>query len=304
MRTAFALAMLAAAAPAVAQDARKDGDTIVVTGERVTRDEAREEAKGFVRNIAAIPVDGQFARWKKPVCVKVTGIGAANAKFVADRIAGIATDAGIALAPAGCKTSLLVAFAYDAGKTVTKIRQRHSKPFFATSLPDRALLAQSELPVRWWYQTDLESADGMAATGQSTAVTSAQSPGEGGVGIPSIEGARYTDAYRSSLIGTQVRVKIEGATVIVDTGRAAGKTLNAVASYVAMVSLARVKLGAVATDDRSILALFSNAGSPPSDLSANDRAFLAALYKVPDNRSAKVQEAAIVAEMIKAMTGG
>lgn len=287
----------------VAAEAPNEGDPVVVTGK--TQDVVRDEAKSFVRRTSATPIDGQYARWKAPVCVKVTGISEENAAFVAGRIAGIAIEAGIKVAKAGCKPNLVVAFAYDANVVSEQLLKREIRTFEATPLSERPLIYESELPVRWWYLVDSESSDGIALRQDNAPLLGARiQGGSGNMGNGTLDSVRFSGSYRSSLIESRVRVKIEGAVVVVDAGRAEGKSLSAVTAYAAMVSLARVRLGAKSTDDRSILSLFSGGAAAPSDLSENDRAFLAALYRVPALRDVKYQEGAIVAEMVKAITEG
>ncbi len=277
-------------------------ETIIVTGKLPSPSEARDVSAKFVQNFAALPVSGQFARWKTPVCPKVIGLQAAHRDIVAGEIARVANGAGITLGGSRCKANLIVTFAEDANGLVGAMKTQHGKLLASIPTQERELLVNSELPVRWWYLTDVQGADGHQMSSDSAALLTAQISGSAPGFISNGKG-RYVDGYDSSLIGTRVRVNIEGASVIVDANRAQGRSLKAVASYVAMVTLARIKLGSIVESEDSILGLFAGAGAiVRNDLSAQDRAFLAALYKVPPNRDARQQRGAIIQVMTKILS--
>lgn len=275
-----------------------EDDTIVVTGKIITRGEARREARTFIRDVSAFQISGQFARWKVPVCPKATGLSAENARLVVDKIRSVATEAKIKLAKEGCKANFLAVFTDNAPAQVQAIVTKRTRILSKMPADQRDLITQGEMPVRWWYLTETESADGHQFGSQSAALLSAQIEG-GSFGINANDGAQYADGYDSSLIGTRLRVKVEGATVIVDLNASSGKTLSAVASYVALVGLARIKLEPSNAVKDSILGLFELNALDLLELTARDRAFLAALYRVPPNRDKREQEVQIANEMIK-----
>jgi hypothetical protein len=290
---------MVAAAPLQAQTSTPAPDPIVVTG-RAPGESAQDAARGFVRNISAAPVSGQFARWKAPVCVKVIGLSEEDGAAVATRIIAIAKEARVRLGRPGCKTNLLVAFTDDANAMVDEMARLKPRRFFELTPDERRLLMPSDLPVRWLYDTRTEGVDGHRPSGESAALMGANVEGSpGGSGINSREGGGSVDGYNTSLVGTRIRVLVEGAVVIVDANLAAGRSLDAVAAYTAMVTLARIKLASRMAGNDSILALFTPGASPPDDLSPSDRAYLAALYRVPANREARSQERAIAAQMVK-----
>lgn len=300
-RTGLALASsaLAAAAPVLAQPSAPATDPIVVTG-RAPGESAQDAARGFVQDISAEPVSGQFARWKAPVCVKVVGLSYEDGATVAARIMAIAKEAKVRLGKPGCKTNLLVAFTDDANALVNEMASQKPRRFFELTTDERRLLMSSALPVRWLYDTRTEGVDGHRFGGESAALLGANVEGSpGGPGINSREGGGSADGYNSSLVGTRIRVIVEGAVVMVDVNLTTGRTLDSVAAFTAMVTLARIKLGSQTADNQSILALFTPGVTPPEDLSLSDRAYLAALYRVPANRDARVQERAIAAQMVK-----
>ncbi len=284
-----------------------DRSPIVVTG-RAPGESAQDAARAFVREVSAAPVSGQFARWKAPVCVKVIGLSDEQNAQVAARIVAVAKEAKVRLGKPGCKTNLLIAFSPDANALTNEMAGLDSRRFSQLTPEERQLLTASQLPVRWWYNTRVEGVDGHRFGGESAMLLNAQVEGATGEatsptgpGIASREDSVVVDGYNTSLVGTRVRALVEQATVVIDVKLTTGRTLDTVAVYAAMVTLARVKLGTQVADSGSILSLFTPGASPPNELSPTDRAYLAALYRIPANREARQQERAIAAQMVKLM---
>ena len=295
--TLVAVALCGVPVAAVAQS-----ETIVVTGKAVSRDEAREASKQFVRGVSAIPVAGQFARWRDAICPKTIGLSAANAAIVTDKIRKIARDADVRVGKAKCKTNLLVIFTADGDRDIADIKKRRLRQFAKLDPVERRLLNETDRPARWWYATGFEGADGHAP-GVPTALLTAQVEVPGGValsgGISGSEDQQDISSYNSSLIGSRIRAKIEQAVIIIDANAASGRTLKSVAAYAAFVTLARIRMDGAALADASILRLFSGDAAPPDDLTARDAAFLSALYRAPANREARYQSGAIATIMAR-----
>jgi hypothetical protein len=122
---------------------------------------------------------------------------------------------------------------------------------------------------------------------------SAQSAG----GVPLVNvlpaDAPQSDSWSSSLINSQVGVWVTSGVIVIDIGLATGKSLDAVADYVAMVGLAPMKLPPAAPAVPSVLGLFdANAGNPA--LSDWDKAFLASLYRIQMNRKGDRQRGQLI----------
>jgi hypothetical protein len=278
LSVALAVAAPAAAAP-VADTA------ITVTGETLTDAQISQQANNYVRSILPPnPGFDQYARWNVPVCIKVSGIADVYAEMVTARIRNAAKAAAVTLAGPGCQPNLLVVFSPDAGSTAATIVRKRPRYFEAMNGTDLDRLRKASLPVRWWHAYALAGNSGVPAGQGSAALALPMFEGGGSVGGMT-GGIPTTSSYNSSLIDTGISVGATSAVAIVDIPLATGKSLDAVADYVAMVTLAPSRLPPATPDANSILALFTD-GAAPQSLSNWDNAFLVALYDMPMNRTA------------------
>lgn len=292
----MSLQLLALLAAATAATPTPD---IIVTADRLSEAEVRERSQAYVKGVLPVPVLGQYARWQAPVCIKVAGVDDAIAARVVGRIITAASDAGIRTAPAGCAPNIVVLFSADARADVATILRK--KPGVARNLDGvtRRLLGEPGLPVRWWHTTSFGGSDGAAMTRQSQSMASAQylNNDSSGTAVGGPE-APSTSSYSASLIDTHVSVAITQATAAVDVPLTTGRSLDAIADYVALVTLARVQLGAPAPGVASVLGMFARAPGDDSGLTAWDRAYLAALPGMTLNRKADRQRGQLVAGML------
>ena len=140
-------------------------------------------------------------------------------------------------------------------------------------------LMQSKKPVRWWYATKIEGANGE----------------------PVIDGRvlRYT----ASLISSGVEIDLTSTVVIVDINQSNGYPLESVASYISMVAFAQIN-GATpeASSNSSILGMFNN-DKPRIEALRNltiwDRAYLHALYKIAPDRPIWQQQKRLRGAMVE-----
>ena len=286
---------------------------IVVTGRPKTDAEIREEAHSFVRAVAASPGSSdQLGRWNEPICPKVLGGTVSEEAMVLARVRAVATEAGVRLAKAkSCAPNILVAFTHDPSGVVATFLEK--RPHAARGLPvaARTDLIEGAHPIRWWYDLKVESRYGEAPVGDSPALlgalaTQAGSPGAGGGGqLPQSEHqSGNVAAYSSSLIGTKTRQSIGAATIIVDVNRVRAQSPDALASFVAMVALAPLKLPPRPVPTPTITNLFyATEHNKAADLSDWDRAYIAALYRTASDRTSRVQSASMTARIARTLRG-
>lgn len=268
-----------------------EGEDIVVTGERVGAPTIQQQARAYVRAIAAASVDDQLARWTEPVCPKAIGLGDDHAAIVVATIRHAAADAGAPVAKAGCRPNIVVAFTADAPRLMATLARHRPSPFAEVPRVERERLMEGDDPVRWWTTTLTEGSDGHPVITASAALLNQPD-------IPMARTGRVLSSYHSTLIGTKLSVGLHSVAVVVDVDAASGPTLNALSAYIALVALTPVRLGGGSGGAPSVLALYPfGVGDPASGLSDWDRAYLAAVYSGPTDRTADVRRARIAGQM-------
>jgi hypothetical protein len=230
---------------------------IVVEGHRII---GEAQAQRAVQAISTSTNNLQIARFADPVCPLAVGMSAAAGTEVQNRIREIARDVGAKVAPAKCDANVIVIVANDSRALLADIRQNQRK--WVAGVPSEELkrLASIDSPVRAWTVTSLRNEDGQAlAPETSDAPTSMQ-------------------VRTASFLSRTTRQQIDGAVVLIDRAAAKGRTIDEIAGYVAMRTLAATRVPK-AGEVSSILNLFTpGVANPPRALTSFDRAYLKGLY--------------------------
>lgn len=279
-----------------------DADTIVITGERLTREALRERAAAFVRGTGVASGRTPVARWAEPVCLKVMGIRDDQAEQVATRMKTVAASAGIGIAGGDCKANAWVTFTSAAAALVQEIDRRSPRRLAEVPRESRDALINGDAPVRWWYLTDTRSRHGQKGMRQTLDVDGASSTSGGSSTANSPLSVEAIAQYSSSIISTQVIRAIGNATVVIDADAVKGQSLDAIAAYAAMVTFAEIR-EAEFVPEGSILGLFHSPDAP-QEMTAQDTAFLRALYRLPLDREAQRHRGQLVVEMVTAALEG
>ncbi len=262
--------------------------TIVVTGTRLTRDEARERAAAFIRQVGVARGETPAARWIDPVCPRVRGIAKPYAEVVEARMRAIAHDAGIRIADDGCDPNIRVSIVGNAEALMNVIDRRSSTLFREVPPEGREALINGHAPIRWWYRTDERTSDGMRR-----AAFTIQTDGSPLV----VEGSNH---YSSSIISTRTNRAILEANVVIDLDRVEGRRLETVAAYAAFVAFAEVQASATPPPN-SILGMFGPEVEAHG-LTEQDRTFLRALYRLPLDRSGRGHRGLLRRDMVDFQT--
>lgn len=280
---------------------------ITVIAPRPDAEKTAEAARTYAdRVLPTLPLYGQLARWRAPVCIKVSGVDPVYAPRIEGRIQAVARTADIPVAEAGCRPNLLAIFTPDARKTVEVIATRKPRMLSRLTHEERLTVREAALPVRWWYTITPTDRNGVPAVPMSGALAAAQS-GTGGRSlldmIPMNRDTVMTDSYTSSLIDTNLIASVTGAVAVVDVPLATGASLDALSEYLALVTLAPTRLPPKSPGVPSILDLFraDEANAPPETLSSWDAAFLAGLYRSVGSRRAERQRGQIIEHVKGAM---
>lgn len=263
----MALAVLVVVGPASAQQQPQQEEDIVVVGERL-----QEMVRSFVGEVSVAPGgEQQMARWDRKICPLVAGLPARQMQYVADRIAQRAHQVGIETEGPGCKANILIFVTPDASRLATGIVDefRTLVAYYSTngvSTLGRGPLdefSNSTAPVRWWHVNQTVSADG-------------QELGSDGPQTQTIRTSAPPSHLRRSTRQDFLRIL-----VIVDARQAQGIQFQALADYLAMVSLAQLDPNGETTGTPTILNLFAErdaGGAMQSGMTQWDEAYLEGLY--------------------------
>ncbi|HEX8238378.1 MAG TPA: hypothetical protein VF574_01415 [Allosphingosinicella sp.] len=290
------LALVAAQAP----PADPPGQSITV-GARLNEKSARDLAVGFVRATGVASGETPAARWTAPICPEVLGLEDVGKRAAEAKIRRVAAAVGADVAPEGCRRNIVVSFTSDGAALAREVVEREPRRVANLSPRARSAVLTGSAPVRWLYTAETRGRHGGAETTSSDAAQSGPATHAGSGAGSSIGGDMPTLMhYESSVLSTLTNRVLTSAIVIIDTDEAMGRRLDTLAAYAALVALAEIR-NADAAPAGSILTLFQST-APPRDLTAQDLAFLRALYRLPLDRQAMQHRGQLVHGITGALT--
>jgi hypothetical protein len=276
-----------------------------VTIEGAREQELLHKAEKFVHQAIVIPDwDSTLLRWRAPICPLAAGLPKSTGEYVLERISQAARDAGAPLDGRLCNPNLYVV-ATDHPDLLLKKWWARNPLIFHTQhgLPPIRRFIHSRLPIRIWYNTRLGCAQGASAasTGSAAAL--------GSIGTTSAPGARGAGPPFCAGEGAHLSAVVESITsviIVIDLRQMKDTTLEQMADYVALISLAQVHPDAGDSSEPSILRLFGHA-KLPQEMTVWDRGLLYALYNTsqcPMHRAcAWLQEYEMQLMMVKRFEG-
>jgi hypothetical protein len=206
------------------------------------------------------------ARWRTPLCAGVAGLGQRDAQYVVDRVSQRAREQGLYVGAPGCTPNVLVIFTSDADGQARSIAAERTDPASRTGVSGQSgglaalnRFLNADTPVRWLRVTRPMTEAGIVAD---------RNLREG-------EAPRVRVPERGRLAQTTFDT-FSHVLVIVDLAQVNGQRLDALADYVALVSLAPADSPAE-VGGASILSLFSEGG--PQAMTDADLALLSRLYR-------------------------
>jgi hypothetical protein len=268
-------------------------EEIVVTGAPANESEIRRRVAIFLRETGVASGQTPAARWIEPVCPRVLGLSAEGTRAVTDGMRAIAEEAGIRIARQPCDSNIVVTFTADAGGLVREINRRAPGRLSNVPAGARTALLRGGAPIRWWYVTETRGRHG-ARAGSAPQAVSTPSVVDGGAG-ESILGNSILH-YESSIISTLTNRALIGASVVVDQDDVMGMRLSDLTAYAALVAFAEIRSGDAAPAG-SILGMFASRAPEPG-LTAQDKAFLRALYRMPLDRDASRHRGMLTGAMV------
>jgi hypothetical protein len=279
--------------PALAQSPPPVG---VSEPETVYSDAQREKdellSRKFVQSLLkpSTSLEGQFAKWKTPICPHVVGLDASAAYVLEKRIRDIAKQIG---APVDrrdpCKPNIVI-YVTQQPKELLNVLSSARKELFAAS-PLREL-RDLRYPVQAWYFGYVVDWYG----NRTMDIDCWLFPFDCGTPTP------ISDTHlRSSL-----KSEMAAATILVDFDAVQGVTLGSLGDYLALMTLAQTPATGRCQPAPSMANLFVKgcaADLHVTALSYADLAMLTALYQTPDEPE-RLQVVRIIGNMQRDLGGG
>ncbi len=215
-------------------------------------------------------LDGQYARWKQPVCPHVYGLKLLPAWFVEHRIREVAEMIGAPLDREDpCIPNIGIILSTDPQASLMSIAD--AAPLLIQGGNQKL---EVKYPVQAWYASFLDNSDGRKLIDIPWEMVQ-----------PPLDGPPRIGGVSSNRLYTNVVPEMAAATVLVDSKAVVGMTLGELADYLAFMTLAQAGQHGECMPAPSIANLLLEkcpAGDKTHSLSHVDMAMLAALYEVPD----------------------
>jgi hypothetical protein len=257
-RGACVLVSLALAPPLAAQSGPAPSIDVVVTAPgKVDSGQVQRQARALTRmdDFHHEPL----AQFQDPVCPGVMGLPVEFATLMVDRIRYDAERAGIKVATANdCRANILVAFVRNGLADVKTIRKKRGYLFAGISMEELNELSADRGPVHAWVNTIVRTRDGEFVRGNADA------------GDIPVVNAPMADSH----IFLATRLDIASSVVVIDIAAIHGMSVDQIADYAAMRSLARTRPPKNGAALDTILSLFDAQGPRPAELTRFDLAYL------------------------------
>ena len=290
--------LLGCASGVFAQDANHTVSGVTVIGH------ANDTPARQVERIGQVDGGGGLARWDMPVCPSTTGLPTGYNDFITQRIGKVAEQVGAPIALKACQPNVLIFVTPDPDAFTQRIVKLKAQALAGGRWPvDKiklAAFAKDPDPVRWLYlSTAVQASPGGAPVTDPASPSHAAGVANGGAGACACgleaflgAGAGPTAPQLGNVIPSRLMPASEQtftqAVIVVDAKRIAGLEAGQIADYLAMVTLAHVKVRSTFGGSDTILNLFADAGSDasrPAGLRPWDVAYLEGLYKSDAQRT-------------------
>ncbi|HYC69145.1 hypothetical protein [Brevundimonas sp.] len=250
-------------------------------------------ARDFIDDVAAPTRRRGLARWNRPLCVGVANLHRDVAQAVVDRISDVADALGVQTEAPGCEANVLIIAADDGAALARLMVERSPRRFDVGSLQmtqgDQALeeFQAAERPVRWWQISMPVNELGERAI----RLAGDTNPRGGGPTAP-----KFHVSF-ASRIRSDIRDDLFRTIIIADIDDISGLSVQQVADYLAMVTLAQIDNDADSAGYDTVMNLFE-APDAVSGLTEWDMAYLRGLYTAEQNRLNPDSQAGVIARLL------
>ena len=246
------------------------------------------------------PSDGErLARWRRPICVDVSGLEPQRAQWIAARIKDIAEAVGAPVEDGACVPNLIVVVAKDDVAMRGRLAARANAAFRGA---DRWPLDKVQLAA--FEKTDGAPAHIFYSLGTAVSVTGAETMvGDAGTAQydTGILGAPTVSGYASRLV-PMTEPSLSRVFLVLDGRQLVGRSPQQIAAYAAVTALAQVRIAAPLHTPASITALFQDEKdglAAPNDLTIWDHAYLTSLYATDSQINLSMQQSFLADQLAK-----
>lgn len=266
-----AIALIGAAMflfPTVAAAQSTDDPSIVVEGNRKQQEQAaRDLAKDVV---GRLQFGRPLPRFFEPLCLAVAGVKPDVGESFAARIIENARRADVPVATGECQPNALVILSRDGRGQLEAASKKYPHLFDSLKKLDVKKLLNARDPAFAWQVTEVRGVDGREFSGMR------------------LEGTReikVNSQFQVGRLNQPIRIDVNAAVVLIDTGAIAGKTAMQLADYASFRLLATTDeiSEETASSLPTILSLFLTPDLAPPELSEFDLAYLRGLYAMRAN---------------------
>jgi hypothetical protein len=301
MKSLFCATCVLLALPVMAQPLPTE--KITVTAPKPVSDSLLRD---FIKSYTALsPASEKVARWRTGICPIVMGLPQAANKLITDRVRQVAVLIGVPVGAAeSCKLNIDIVFTFTPQVLLDGVR---AKTPFLLGYHDAAQekdLASVTHPVQAWYTTQTVDVNGAIYVDDKLRnhggfyTVSPFGPMYGNIFIPDARVEHVTLGH----LGDGISSELYHVIIIVDLAKVDGRTLGALADYVAILSLAQTQAFGVCQPVASITNLVSTPCDPAvkaNEITSNDLAYLHGLYSIDPRSSFQQQRDDIAYEMKK-----
>jgi hypothetical protein len=282
---AAALALAAASAPSLADEAPADSHDIVVEG---TRQQVRNEIAHLLDDQGE-----QLARFENGFCPKVIGFDAEWTPKLENLIREDAAAAGIKPDPVPCRPTAVLIFTEAPQELVTGLRTRMPGLFEGLQTAQTSAMVAEARPFYGWRAVDLRDRDGRELQSASSIGSSTwnNSPTH----------AKIVRNAPNSRLQSAVRYEIVNSYLVADITKTPGMTLGQIADFAALEFLLDLERDApMQARQDSMLRLFDVADPTtlPPRMSDFERNLLGGLYSQRENNVRANQQRGRIARYI------
>ncbi len=281
-----AILLLAAMATAMAQTpppVTSAPETVYSEAQRDMDETLSRRAVEGVLDQADGTENGQYARWKVPVCFNVYGLSPLAKYQIERRMKDIAHQVGALVdGQDDCAPNILIAFTPEPKATLESIVK--VRPWLVPGLGMIRSRTRESLPIQAWYS--------IALTGKG--------------GRPALvydgydEEPRIFAAASLNRLGSGLSSQIMAVTMVVDTKAIMGMNLLTLADHFALMTLVQARATARCRDFPTIANLMTKTCDPSNTaqtITDKDIALLTAHYAVTDDRMELLQGLRIMGTM-------